>query len=131
MERTGRFLLDTNIVIALFAGEAAVQQRLTESGEVFVPCIVLGELYYGARKSTRVTENLARIDEFVAGSTVLPSDTTTAQQYGDIKNTLRAKGRPIPENDIWIAAIATQSQLTSVARDGRSHEVDGLQVEVW
>jgi tRNA(fMet)-specific endonuclease VapC len=131
MERTGRFLLDTNIVIALFVGEAAVQQRLTESGEVFVPCIVLGELYYGARKSTRVTENLARIDEFVAGSTVLPSDTTTAQQYGDIKNTLRAKGRPIPENDIWIAAIATQSQLTLVARDGRFHEVDGLQVEVW
>lgn len=58
MERTGRLLLDTNIVIALFAGEVAVQQRLTESGEVFVPSIVLGELYYGARKSTRVTENL-------------------------------------------------------------------------
>ena len=104
MARTGRFLLDTNIVIALFARETAVQQRLAEASEVFVPSIVLGELYYGARKSTRVTENLARIDEFVASSTVLPCDTATAQQYGDIKNTLRAKGRPIPENDIWIAA---------------------------
>jgi tRNA(fMet)-specific endonuclease VapC len=131
MARTGRFLLDTNIVIALFAREAAVQQRLAEAREVFVPSIVLGELYYGARKSTRVTENLARIDEFVASSTVLPCDTTTAQQYGNIKNQLRAKGRPIPENDIWIAVIAMQYQLTLVARDGHFHEVDGLQVEAW
>jgi hypothetical protein len=86
MARIGRFLLDTNIVIALFAGETSIQQRLAEASEVFVPCIVLGELYYGARKSTRVTENLARIDEFVGSSTVLPCDTVTAQQYGDIKN---------------------------------------------
>ena len=131
MTRTGRFLLDTNIVIALFAEDAAVQQRLTEANEVFVPSIVIGELYYGARKSARVMENLARIDEFVASNTVLPCDTETAQQYGDIKNKLRAKGRPIPENDIWIAAIAIQYQLTLVARDRHFHEVDGLRIEEW
>jgi tRNA(fMet)-specific endonuclease VapC len=131
MARIGRFLLDTNIVIALFAREAAIQQCLAEASEVFVPSIVLGELYYGARKSMRVTENLARIDEFVASSTVLSCDTETAQQYGDIKNKLRAKGRPIPENDIWIAAIAMQYQLPLVARDGHFHEVDGLRVEEW
>jgi tRNA(fMet)-specific endonuclease VapC len=131
MARTGRFLLDTNIVIALFAREAAVQQRLAEASKVFVPSIVLGELYYGARKSTRVAENLARLDEFVVSSTVLPCGTATAQQYGDIKNKVRAKGRPIPENDIWIAAIAMQHQLTLVAPDGHFHEVDDLQIEAW
>ena len=66
----------------------------------------------GARKSARAAENLARPDKFVASSTILACETATAQQYGDIKNTLRAKGRPIPENDIWIAAIAMQHQLT-------------------
>ncbi len=131
MARTGRFLLDTNIVIALFAEEAAVQQRLAKAHEVFVPSIVLGELYYGAHKSARVAENLARLDDFVASSTVLACDTATAQQYGDIKNTLRAKGRPIPENDIWIAVIAMQYHLTLVARDGHFHEADGLRVEEW
>jgi tRNA(fMet)-specific endonuclease VapC len=125
MARTGRFL-DTNIVIELFAREAAIQQRLAEVSEVFVPNVVIGELYYGARKSTRVTENLARNDEFVASSTVLPCSTATAQQYGDIKNTLCAKGRPIPENDIWSAEIAMHNQLTLVARDGHFHEVEGL-----
>ena len=131
MARTGRFLLDTNIVIALFAREAAVQQHLAEASEVFVPSIVLGELYYGARKSTRVTENLARIDDFVASSTVLSCDIATAQQYGDIKHKLRAKGRPIPENDVWIAAVARQNGMTLVSRDTHFNAVDALTLEVW
>ena len=124
-------MLETNIVIALFANEATVQQRLTAAQEVFVPCIVLGELYYGAYRSARVVENLARLDAFATSNTVLLCDAVTARQYGDIKNTLRAKGRPIPENDIWIAAIARQHDLTVVARDAHFHEVDGLPVEEW
>ncbi len=128
---TGRLLLDTNIVIALFAGDAAIRQRLLEALEVFVPSVVIGELYYGAQRSARVSENLARIDEFVASNAVLPCDAETAQRYGDIKNQLRVKGRPIPENDIWIAAIAMQHQLILVSRDRHFHEVDGLQVEAW
>jgi tRNA(fMet)-specific endonuclease VapC len=96
----GRFLLDTNIIIALFAGEVAVQQHLAEAEEVFVPSNVLGELYYGARKSARVGANVARLDEFSASTAVLACDSITAQHYGDIKNRLRAKGRPLPENDI-------------------------------
>jgi tRNA(fMet)-specific endonuclease VapC len=103
---SGRVLLDTNIVIALFAKEAAIQQRLAETDEVFVSSIVLGELYYGAQKSSHVEANIARVNTFAAASAVLVCDTATAQYYGAIKNHLRAKGHPIPENDIWIAATA-------------------------
>jgi tRNA(fMet)-specific endonuclease VapC len=98
---------------------------------IFTPSIVLGELYYGARKSTRVPENLARIEEFAARSTVLVCDTETARRYGEIKDRLRQKGRPIPENDIWIAAIALQYELTLVARDAHFENVDDLKVETW
>jgi tRNA(fMet)-specific endonuclease VapC len=63
----GRFLLDTNIIIALFAQDASVLQNLSVAAEVPVPCVVLGELYYGAQKSTRVLENIARLDAFAAG----------------------------------------------------------------
>jgi tRNA(fMet)-specific endonuclease VapC len=80
MARTGRYLLDTNIVIALFANETGVQQRLAEANEVFIPSIVMGELYYGAYKSARIEENLVRLDTFVASNTVLPCDTATARQ---------------------------------------------------
>jgi tRNA(fMet)-specific endonuclease VapC len=128
---SGRFLLDTNIVIAIFATEASVHAKLVSTTEVFVPCIVLGELYYGAYKSSRVTENIAKISQFAATSAVLASDAATAQVYGEIKNGLRAKGRPIPENDIWIAAITMQYNLTLVTRDSHFGEVDGLVIESW
>ena len=76
----GRFLIDTNIVIALFADEAIVKDNLAQASEVFIPSIVIGELCYGARKSGRVEENLARVDELVASSTILVCDAETARQ---------------------------------------------------
>jgi tRNA(fMet)-specific endonuclease VapC len=127
----GRFLLDTNIVIALFAGESSVQEYLERAEEVLVPSVVLGELYFGARKSTRVEENLARVDEFAASSAVLVCDTETARQYGAIKNKLREVGRPIPENDLWIAAIAQQYDLILVTRDAHFSVVERLKIEAW
>jgi tRNA(fMet)-specific endonuclease VapC len=127
----GRFLLDTNIVIAVFAKDGAVEAGLSKATEIFIPSVVLGELYYGAYKSTRVTENLAKINEFAANNSILACDTRTAQEYGGIKNVLRAKGRPIPENDIWIAAIAKQNGLTLITRDAHFGEVGGLMVEAW
>jgi len=127
----GRFLIDTNIVIALFAGETTVQERLASGVEVFVPSIVLGELYYGALKSTRVEANLARLDEFARSSAVLVCDTETARHYGQIKSKLRERGRPIPENDIWIAAVAMQHGFIVATRDGHFDEVEGLLVEKW
>jgi tRNA(fMet)-specific endonuclease VapC len=54
---SGKFLLDTNIIIALFAQDPSVQKPLSKAQEVFVPGIVLGELYYGAYKSTHVRAN--------------------------------------------------------------------------
>src|SRR5437870_9327528 len=128
---TGKYLLDTNIVIAIFAGVTDVLERLAESNEVFLPTIVLGELYYGARKSTHVDANIARIDDLAASSALLGYDLDTSRHYGRIKNDLRAKGRPIPENDIWIAAVAQQHGLTLISRDIHFSEVDTLTLEVW
>lgn len=126
-----RYLLDTNIVIALFAGDMAVKGDLAQAAEVFVPSIALGELYFGARKSGRTRANLARIDEFAANNVVLGCDTETARRYGDIKDALRIKGRPLPENDIWIAAIAVEHDLTLVSRDAHFDEIEQLKVVAW
>ncbi len=104
-----RFLLATNIVIALFAQDTLVVQRIAEAEGVFLPSTVIGELYYGAYNSTRVEANLARIEEFTASNTVLACDIATAYLYGQIKHLLRQKGRPIPENDIWIATIVNST----------------------
>lgn len=131
MSISGRFLLDTNIVIALFADEATVKSNLAQANEVFIPSFVVGELCYGARKSGRVESNLARVEELIAGSTILGCDAETARQYGEVKNKLRLKGRPLPENDIWIAAMALQHSLILVTRDAHFQEVESLQIVGW
>jgi len=127
----GRFLLDTNIVIALFAEDTSVQKGIMEAEQVFLPSIVLGELYYGAGKSLRTEENISRVDEFAAMSAVLGPNTATAKEYGDIKNALRNKGCPIPENDVWIAAITKRYGLTLVTRDEHFKEVEAIAIETW
>ena len=127
----GRFLLDTNIVIAIFANDASVKDSLEKAEEVFVPIIVLGELYYGAQKSSRTKTNIARINEFAQTNSVLTCNTETSRQYGEIKNSLRLKGQPIPENDIWIAAIAKQYGMTLVSRDEHFKEIDDLVTMTW
>jgi len=128
---SGRYLLDTNIIIALFADEVAVKNSLVNADEVFIPSIAIGELCYGARKSGRSKENLERIDEFIANSTVLGCDVQTARYYGEIKNAISLKGHPLPENDIWIAAIALQYNLALVTRDAHFLEIENLQTVAW
>ncbi len=127
----GRYLLDTNIVIALFAAEPGIQKRLSAALEVFVSAVTIGELRYGAEQSTHREENLARIEEFARSVVKLPIDFTTARHYGEIKARLRSKGRPLPENDIWIAAVAAQHGMTLVSRDAHFHEIDALLLETW
>ncbi len=127
----GRFLLDTNIIIALFASDTAVKTRLAEADEVFVSSVAIGELCFGARRSARVQDNLARVDDFASTNVVLACDTETAHRYGEIKERLCARGRPIPENDIWIAAIALQHDLILVTRDAHFEAVDELRLTAW
>ena len=131
MNQSGRYLLDTNIVIALFSDETAVQERAKKAEMVALAPPIIGELYYGARKSDRVSENRRRIDGFVQQNAFFPCDLETARWYGIIKDRLRRKGRLIPDNDIWIASIAIQRRLILVTRDAHFDEVESLQTERW
>lgn len=127
----GDYLLDTNIVIALFAGGESVIQGLIRAKRVCIPSIVIGELYYGAYRSGRRDINLTRIDQFVMGNIILNCDAETARHYGFIKDALHREGRPVPENDLWIAALARQHQLTLVTRDTHFRYVPDLPLESW
>ena len=98
---------------------------------MYVPVVVLGELYYGAFNSGRVQANLARIDRFALDMAVLTGNKGTAREYGQIEKALRNNGRPIPENDMWIAAIARQRDLILAIRDNHFSHVDNLKYEMW
>ena len=127
---SGKALLDTNVVIALFAGDPVAVQSLESKAAVFLCVPVIGELRYGALASSRVEQNLARLAEFGEALEVLLCDAETAACYSAVKFDLRKKGRTIPENDVWIAAIARQHGLTLVSRDSHFREIERLDVEL-
>ena len=131
MRQSRNYLLDTNIIIQMFTGDPTIQEKMLNGNNLFLASPALGELYYGAQKSDKVTENLHRINTFVENHIFLSCDLETAQWFGIIKNQLRRKGRLIPDNDIWIAAIAMQYNLILVTRDAHFDEVESLQTERW
>ena len=131
MQMNGNYLLDTNIVIRLFAEDSEIIEKIKKSKEIFIPSIVIGELYYGAQKSKRKKKNIEKIDQLVEIADILSCDYITARQYGRIKRELKEKGTPIPENDIWIAAISFQYDLELISQDAHFKAIKGLKLESW
>jgi tRNA(fMet)-specific endonuclease VapC len=127
----GKRLLDTNIVVAFLTGDQKVQERLDGVPELLIPMVVLGELYYGAAHSGRPQENAIMVEKFAHSCVMLGIDVQTAQLYGLLKAEQRAKGRPIPENDLWIAACARQHHLVLVTRDHHFDQIAGFSTEIW
>jgi tRNA(fMet)-specific endonuclease VapC len=124
-------LLDTNIVIELFKGNPAVAAHFQSYQSAKIPFAVLGELYLGAYRSSNPIKHLKQVNDFSAKCNVLHADNNTANNYTLIKTALLNKGKPIPENDMWIAAVARQHQLNLVTRDKHFNEIDGLSIEHW
>jgi tRNA(fMet)-specific endonuclease VapC len=128
---SGRYLLDTAIVLALFANDPAVIESIEEIDELFIPSIVIGELYYGARRSGHVVENVARVFEFAQANTILACDGETSRWYSVVKEVLSQKSIHIPENDLWIAATALRYGLILVTRDDHFNQITNLKMEKW
>lgn len=128
-----RFLFDTNTIIAALKEEGSITRKLADlpSDSLFLPVIAIGELYFGALKSASPDENLARFQRFTANSSVVSCNEDTAQHYASTRDALRRRGRPIPENDLWISAIALQHDFTLVTRDSHFSRIGGLRTENW
>jgi tRNA(fMet)-specific endonuclease VapC len=127
----GKRLLDTNVVVALLDGDSEAAMELERTDQTYLPAIVLGELQFGASHSRNPVANAARVDRFSATCRILSVDDETARHYGQIKSELRKKGRPIPDNDLWIAACARQHSLPLATRDRHFAEVPDLMTEAW
>ena len=127
----GEYALDTNITIAFLNGDQGVAQRIAQATSVFIPIISLGELYFGAYASQAVQKNLQKIQQLPTHLLELKIDRTPADRYGLLKADLKRLGRPIPENDLWIAALSMQHRLTLASRDQHFAQVSGLAWEQW
>ncbi len=119
-------MLDTSIIIHYFKNNSDIITRLHAFSEIFVPSIAAGELYYGAYRSANVQKHLDQTHGFLKNYTILVTDIITTNLFGSIKTALKSKGKPIPENDIWIAAIATQHNLPLFTTDKHFNEIDTI-----
>jgi tRNA(fMet)-specific endonuclease VapC len=131
METAGSVLLDTNVVVAHFRNDPDLTTLLKAAKATYVPWVVLGELHYGARRAQRREAQLTLIREFLQTAIILTPDEKTSEQYGEVKAELAAIGKLIPDNDIWIAALARQYDLPLVSRDAHFGAVSGLRVLRW
>ncbi len=129
-----RYLLDTNIVIyVLKRRPVAVLATFNDNASrMAISSITLAELLHGAEKSSRVSENLAVVEDFCSRLDVLPYGPKAAQHYGAIRAALEKRGQPIGVNDIHIAAHARSEGLVLVTNNmGEFLRVPGLEVENW
>lgn len=123
-----RVALDTNRLTDLFRGDHELANQLGACEEVWVPLIVLGEIKAGFRGGQRQHGNEMLLQKFVAKPTVgvLLPGRETAEHYARLFVQLKRAGTPVPDNDLWIAALALQHDLTLVTRDSHFERIPQL-----
>jgi tRNA(fMet)-specific endonuclease VapC len=128
---SGEIALDTSVAVRFLNGDVKITERVLTLPEVILPTIVVGELLFGAENSTRPLQNLPRYLEFISVCVVVPLDRATAAVYARIRLALKRKGRPIPMNDVWIAAQCLEHNWVLVTDDTDFNYVDGMILEHW
>jgi len=128
---SGRYLLDTNVAIRILNNQIDLEERRDPGVAVFLSVTVVGELLFGAEKSDQPEANRSLVERLIDVCPVVPQNVDTARLYGSVKKRLQQKGRPIPENDIWIAAAALQYGLTVATDDAHFAQVEDLAIESW
>jgi len=125
---SGRVALDTNVVIRLFKNDPAVMKILSTSSVICLPVPVAAELLYGAENSGRPADNIKICHDLIDLCEVLNITRKTAGAYSRVRSSLKASGRPIPENDVWIAAVCMEHNVPLVTSDRHFDFVEGLNI---
>ena len=123
-----RALLDTNGYSALMRGNADVSRQIRQCERVIMSAIVIGELLYGFRNGTRYSDNHAQLENFMVSPYVdfVPVTMATSERFGLVAAQLRRSGRPVPQNDVWIAAHALETGASLLTCDAHFEQVDNL-----
>jgi tRNA(fMet)-specific endonuclease VapC len=128
---SGEIAFDTSAAIRFLNGDMTITERVLALPGVTLPMVVGGELLFGAENSTRPLQNLPRYLEFILACWTVPVGRETAAIYAQTRLALKRKGRPIPMNDVWIAAQCLEHGWVLVTDDTDFDYVDELIVERW
>lgn len=120
-----RLCLDTSAYSNFRRGEPRSVEHVDHAEWVGVPSVVIGELRAGFLIGRRTDRNIGELREFLHHPAVeiVPVDEDVAQIYGEIFADLRARGRPLPTNDVWIAASAARAGATLLTFDAHFRNI--------
>lgn len=120
--------LDTNAYSLFKQGNAQIIKKITSYDRVLMPVVVLGELQSGFYGGTKLAHNQSELQAFLASESVaiVAVNQRTSLLYGQIVQQLRLLGKPIPTNDMWIAAIAQEQRTPLLTMDAHFSIINGL-----
>jgi tRNA(fMet)-specific endonuclease VapC len=121
-------IIDTNIITKMLDGDPIAIDIMNKVSIHYTSVIVAGELYFAAFNSSRREKNLKAFQNALSYITVIPIDGAVCMSYAEIKLSLRKKGRPVPENDIWIAACAHAYDLSVATLDSHFSEISQIRL---
>jgi predicted nucleic acid-binding protein len=124
-------ILDTNAVSSLADEDTALIRVLGSPRQHHLPVVVIGEYAFGIAASRPEQELRSWLTDLISESIVLPMELETARYYARVRNELKRAGKPIPVNDLWIAALARQHALPIISRDAHFDSVSGVQRVSW
>ncbi len=124
-------ILDTNALSAVADGQASAVEHIGKAERVAVPVVVLGEYRFGIAQSRHRASYESWLKEWIAVVIVLNIDEETTYSYSAIALELKKKGKPIPANDLWIAALCRQHSLPLLSRDQHFDAIPGLRRVAW
>ncbi|PHI18134.1 VapC toxin family PIN domain ribonuclease [Lewinellaceae bacterium SD302] len=125
---TDRVAIDTNVISAALSNDIVIVELLQKYLVLFVPVIAFGEQLYGAENSAKVDENITQLRKFIEKVELLDINEKVAVYYSQTRFQLKKDGKPIPENDIWIAATCLANNLPLLTHDQHFDHVAGLEV---
>jgi len=124
-------ILDTNALSAYFDKTPGVAEVVSEAREIAIPVIVAGEFAFGIAQSRHREAYERSLRRMLDRCTVLDVGIETARHYAAIRLELKGAGKPIPSNDLWIAALSRQHAIPVMSRDAHFDLVGGLRRQTW
>ena len=126
-----KYLLDTNIAVLYLNNDPAIVSKMYNHFNVCISTISVGELHYGFNNSKNKEKNMILLYRFFDNIDIIDVTKTVAYQYSNLRLKLKSLGKPIPDNDIWIAAIAQEHDFILVTRDKHFLNLDFIETEYW
>jgi len=123
-----KIALDTNIAIGLLNDDLKIVEQVQPYGNFYLPVTVCGELLFGALNSVKKNSNLKKVNKLIQSCKILHTNMLIAESYAKIRLNLKQLGKPIPENDIRIAAICRVNKIPLLTKDKHFSFVEALKL---